>query len=75
MPWILKKLGCNKVKTGGCRLPHQPVLVCLYRLNCLPLFDFQTPDFFVRVAEYFTAMFRRKAFLHWYTGEGSLRYA
>ena len=22
-----------------------------------------------RVAEYFTAMFRRKAFLHWYTGE------
>merc|ERR1712085_35712 len=25
---------------------------------------------FRRVAEYFTAMFRRKAFLHWYTGEG-----
>ena len=24
-----------------------------------------------RVAEYFTAMFRRKAFLHWYTGEGA----
>jgi tubulin beta len=23
-----------------------------------------------RVAEYFTGMFRRKAFLHWYTGEG-----
>ena len=23
-----------------------------------------------RVAEQFTAMFRRKAFLHWYTGEG-----
>merc|ERR1739844_821482 len=23
-----------------------------------------------RVAEYFTAMFRRKALLHWYTGEG-----
>merc|ERR1711974_336302 len=23
-----------------------------------------------RVAEYFTAMFRRKAFLHWSTGEG-----
>merc|ERR1712024_105664 len=23
-----------------------------------------------RVAEYFTAMFRRKAFLHWYAGEG-----
>ena len=26
--------------------------------------------FSCRVAEYFTAMFRRKAFLHWYTGEG-----
>ena len=25
---------------------------------------------FKGVAEYFTAMFRRKAFLHWYTGEG-----
>lgn len=25
---------------------------------------------FKRVAEQFTAMFRRKAFLHWYTGEG-----
>ena len=23
-----------------------------------------------RVADYFTAMFRRKAFLHWYIGEG-----
>ena len=23
-----------------------------------------------RVAEQFTVMFRRKAFLHWYTGEG-----
>ena len=27
-------------------------------------------DMFKRVAEQFTAMFRRKAFLHWYTGEG-----
>ena len=25
---------------------------------------------FNRVGEQFTAMFRRKAFLHWYTGEG-----
>jgi tubulin beta len=25
---------------------------------------------FKRVSEQFTAMFRRKAFLHWYTGEG-----
>ncbi|KAI9321847.1 tubulin beta-3 chain [Dichotomocladium elegans] len=27
-------------------------------------------DLFIRVNEQFTAMFRRKAFLHWYTGEG-----
>jgi tubulin beta len=25
---------------------------------------------FARVAEQFSAMFRRKAFLHWYAGEG-----
>ena len=27
-------------------------------------------EIFKRIAEQFTAMFRRKAFLHWYTGEG-----
>ncbi|KAL4822085.1 hypothetical protein H8958_018150 [Nasalis larvatus] len=27
-------------------------------------------ELFRRVSEQFTAMFRRKAFLHWYTGEG-----
>lgn len=26
-------------------------------------------EMFKRVSEQFTAMFRRKAFLHWYTGE------
>ena len=29
-----------------------------------------TPPLCRRVSEQFTAMFRRKAFLHWYTGEG-----
>ena len=33
-----------------------------------PLFIFQ--ELFKRISEQFTAMFRRKAFLHWYTGEG-----
>ncbi|EHB16034.1 Tubulin beta-7 chain [Heterocephalus glaber] len=28
------------------------------------------PELFKRISEQFTAMFRRKAFLHWYTGEG-----
>jgi len=27
-------------------------------------------EMFKRISEQFTAMFRRKAFLHWYTGEG-----
>ena len=27
-------------------------------------------ELFKRINEQFTAMFRRKAFLHWYTGEG-----
>ena len=27
-------------------------------------------EIFGRISEQFTAMFRRKAFLHWYTGEG-----
>ena len=27
-------------------------------------------EMFKRVSEHFTAMFRRKAFLHWHTGEG-----
>ena len=29
-------------------------------------------ELFKRISEQFTAMFRRKAFLHWYTGEGKL---
>ncbi|XP_037303037.1 tubulin beta chain [Manduca sexta] len=27
-------------------------------------------EIFKRISEQFTVMFRRKAFLHWYTGEG-----
>jgi len=35
------------------------------KLNAITL-----QELFKRVSEQFTAMFRRKAFLHWYTGEG-----
>ena len=31
---------------------------------------FRIQELFKRISEQFTAMFRRKAFLHWYTGEG-----
>ena len=34
------------------------------------LFLYCQQELFKRVSEQFTAMFRRKAFLHWYTGEG-----
>ena len=41
----------------------------LVRFNFIkPLFRIQ--ELFKRISEQFTAMFRRKAFLHWYTGEG-----
>lgn len=39
-----------------------------YGYKCLPAHPVQ--EMFKRVSEQFTAMFRRKAFLHWYTGEG-----
>ncbi|KAF9602372.1 hypothetical protein IFM89_027079 [Coptis chinensis] len=32
--------------------------------------EIQHKEMFRRVSEQFTVMFRRKAFLHWYTGEG-----
>ena len=31
---------------------------------------FHYQEIFKRVSEQFTVMFRRKAFLHWFTGEG-----
>ena len=49
---------------------------CLGMQNCvvqefsLKLHIKRTREMFKRVAEQFTGMFRRKAFLHWYTGEG-----
>ena len=33
--------------------------------ECVP-----SQELFKRISEQFTAMFRRKAFLYWYTGEG-----
>ena len=42
-------------------LAHTLQLVIVYSV---------TQELFKRVSEQFTAMFRRKAFLHWYTGEG-----
>uniref|UniRef100_A0AAQ5Y880 Tubulin/FtsZ GTPase domain-containing protein n=1 Tax=Amphiprion ocellaris TaxID=80972 RepID=A0AAQ5Y880_AMPOC len=38
--------------------------------DCLQGFHTAIQELFKRISEQFTAMFRRKAFLHWYTGEG-----
>ena len=65
--------------TCGLRLPGQ--LNCDLRKIAVNLIPFPRLRFFMtgfttiqemckRAAEYFTGMFRRKAFLHWYTGEG-----
>eukprot|EP00434_Breviolum_minutum_P008933 symbB.v1.2.007871.t1/scaffold448.1/size203282/23 len=45
----------NNIKASVCDIPPKGLKMA---------------EMFKRVAEYFTAMFRRKAFLHWYTGEG-----
>ena len=38
--------------------------------NTIILILITPQEIFKRISEQFTAMFRRKAFLHWYTGEG-----
>ncbi|KAI3386647.1 hypothetical protein SNEBB_002317 [Seison nebaliae] len=56
----------NNVKTAVCDIPPKGLKFSgtfIGNSTCI-----QT--LFRRVAEQFTAMFRRKAFLHWYTGEG-----
>uniref|UniRef100_A0AAQ5YDW2 Tubulin beta chain n=1 Tax=Amphiprion ocellaris TaxID=80972 RepID=A0AAQ5YDW2_AMPOC len=41
-----------------------------YCIDNEALYDISIQELFKRISEQFTAMFRRKAFLHWYTGEG-----
>src|SRR3984885_3259427 len=76
----------NNVKTAVCDIPprglkmsatfigkifvlkktiHFIFCVCLFIGNSTAI-----QELFKRISEQFTAMFRRKAFLHWYTGEG-----
>merc|ERR1712193_478955 len=56
----------NNVKTGICDIPPKGMKMAVTFLGNSTAIQ----EMFKRVAEYFTAMFRRKAFLHWYTGEG-----
>lgn len=56
----------NNVKTAVCDIPPTGLsMSSTFIANTTSI-----QDLFKRVSEQFTAMFRRKAFLHWYTGEG-----
>ncbi|KAK3921750.1 Tubulin beta chain [Frankliniella fusca] len=56
----------NNVKTAVCDIPPRGLkMAATFIGNSTAIMEL-----FYRVSEQFTAMFRRKAFLHWYTGEG-----
>ena len=56
----------NNIKASVCDIPPKGLKMAVCFLGNSTAIQ----EMFKRVAEYFTAMFRRKAFLHWYTGEG-----
>jgi tubulin beta len=56
----------NNVKSSVCDVPPKGLkMAATFIGNSTSI-----QEMFRRVSEQFTAMFRRKAFLHWYTGEG-----
>jgi len=59
--WIPNNIKCNICDVPPKNLP----LCCTFLGNSTSIMEM-----FKRVIEQFTLMFRRKAFLHWYTGEG-----
>merc|ERR1712017_47307 len=56
----------NNIKASVCDIPPKGLKMAVAFLGNSTAIQ----EMFKRVAEFFTAMFRRKAFLHWYTGEG-----
>merc|ERR1711918_194313 len=56
----------NNIKTGICDIPPKGLKMAVTFLGNSTAIQ----EMFKRGAEQFTGMFRRKAFLHWYTGEG-----
>merc|ERR1712130_725355 len=56
----------NNMKSSVCDIPPKGLKMATTFIGNTTAIQ----DMFKRVAEQFTAMFRRKAFLHWYTGEG-----
>ena len=56
----------NNVKTAVCDIPPRGLKMSATFIGNSTAIQ----ELFRRISEQFTAMFRRKAFLHWYTGEG-----
>ncbi|KAI8053950.1 alpha-beta tubulin [Syncephalis plumigaleata] len=56
----------NNVKTAVCDIPPKGLKMSSTFIGNSTAIQ----ELFKRVSEQFTVMFRRKAFLHWYTGEG-----
>merc|ERR1719235_267181 len=56
----------NNVKASICDIPPKGLKMAVTFVGN----STATQEVWKRVAEQFTSMFRRKAFLHWYTGEG-----
>ncbi|KAG7164652.1 Tubulin beta-1 chain-like 7 [Homarus americanus] len=56
----------NNVKTAVCDIPPRGIKMASTFIGNSTAIQ----ELFKRISEQFTAMFKRKAFLHWYTGEG-----
>merc|ERR1711987_2269 len=56
----------NNIKSAVCDIPPKGLKMAVAFLGNSTAIQ----EMFKRVADFFTSMFRRKAFLHWYTGEG-----
>ncbi|CAK5080137.1 unnamed protein product [Meloidogyne enterolobii] len=56
----------NNVKTAVCDIPPRGLKISATAI----INSTAIQELFKRISEQFMAMFRRKAFLHWYTGEG-----
>ena len=56
----------SNVKTAVCDIPPRGLKMAATFIGNTTAIQ----ELFKRISEQFTAMFRRKAFLHWYTGEG-----
>ena len=56
----------NNVKTAVCDIPPRGLKMAATFIGNSTAIQ----ELFKRISEQFSAMFRRKAFLHWYTGEG-----